>query len=153
MAQNPVDDNPVLHLRPGADLCQIEVEPDSAGVRLQVATRRPLTTPLRLQITLIVVQSASEWRTRAWVYTPERAQGFDGLVTTQGNQLRFWLPVPEMRQAKRAYLLVQSRLYKVELDRSGIVAIPLPPVGGRAIAVVDAPSRAEAQQSAPSHTR
>lgn len=120
---NPVDDNPALHLRPGADLCQIWGEPDSTGLRLQVETRQPLTAPLRLQITLILVLQTGEWRTRTWLYAPDRARAFDGHVQAQGEQLQLWLPVPELSRAKRAYLLVQSRLYKVEMDRSGVLVL------------------------------
>jgi LmbE family N-acetylglucosaminyl deacetylase len=121
--ENPVDDNPMLRLRPGADLSQIEARPTREGLYLRVVTRKPLTTPLRLQMTLILIQASGEWQICTWLYIPERPQALDGTVQAQGNQLTFWLPVPELSSAARAYLLVQTRLYKVELDRSGIVAI------------------------------
>ena len=120
---NPVDDNPMLRLRPGADLSHIEARPTRHGLHLRVTTRKPLTTPLRLQITLILIDASGEWQTCTWLYLPERPQALDGAVQAQGNQLTFWLPVPELSRAARAYLLVQTRLYKVELDRSGIVTI------------------------------
>ncbi|GBC92071.1 1D-myo-inositol 2-acetamido-2-deoxy-alpha-D-glucopyranoside deacetylase [bacterium HR15] len=151
--RNPVDDNPMLRLRPGGDLRQVRAEPDSGGIRLQIETRRPLTAPLRLQITLILVEQSGEWRTRTWLYTPARSQAFEGVVEAQHDRLRFWLPVPEMRHVRRAYLLVQSHLYQVELDRSGILPIRPALSGEQAGVAVDAPSRATAQQSAPLGTR
>jgi len=123
--ENPVDDNPMLRLRPGADLCQIEACLIREGLHLRVATRKPLTTPLRLQMTLILIHASGEWQTRTWLYIPERPHALNGTVQAEGNRLTFWLPVPELASAARAYLLVQTRLYKVELDRSGIVAIRL----------------------------
>lgn len=113
----------MLRLRPGADLSHIEARPTRHGLHLRVTTRKPLTTPLRLQITLILIDASGEWQTCTWLYLPERPQALDGAVQAQGNQLTFWLPVPELSRAARAYLLVQTRLYKVELDRSGIVTI------------------------------
>ncbi len=123
--ENPVDDNPMLRLRPGADLCQIEAHPPRDGLHLRITTRKPLTTPLRLQITLILIHASGEWQTRTWLYIPERPKALNGTVRAQDNHLTFWLPVPELSRAARAYLLVQTRLYQVELDRSGIMAIRL----------------------------
>ncbi|MEN3002122.1 MAG: PIG-L family deacetylase [Armatimonadota bacterium] len=151
--QNPVDDSPLLRLRPGADLRQMEVEPARLGLRLRLETRDPLTAPLRLHITLILISRTGEWQTRTWLYVPGRARAFDGLVEVQGQQLQFWLPVPELRRARRAYLLVQSRLYQVELDRSGLLPIPLAPSSEHAIGGSDAPSRGADRQSAPSGSR
>jgi LmbE family N-acetylglucosaminyl deacetylase len=122
--ENPVDDNPMLRLRPGADLCRVAARPLHDGLHLRITTRKPLTTPLRLHITLITVQATGQWQTHTWLYIPERPQALDGTVQAQGNQLTFWLPVPEMSTAARAYLMVQTHLYKMELDRSGIVVIP-----------------------------
>ncbi|MCS7065537.1 MAG: hypothetical protein NZL85_04590, partial [Fimbriimonadales bacterium] len=133
----------------GADLRQMEVEPARLGLRLRLETRAPLTAPLRLHITLILISRTGEWRTRTWLYVPERARAFDGLVEAQGQRLQFWLPVPELRRAQRAYLLVQSRLYQVELDRSGLLPIPLAPSSEHATEGSDAPSHAAARQSAP----
>jgi LmbE family N-acetylglucosaminyl deacetylase len=120
---NPVDDNPMLRLRPGADLCRVAARPLHDGLHLRITTRKPLTTPLRLHITLITVQATGQWQTHTWLYIPERPQALDGTVQAEGNQLTFWLPVPEMSTAARAYLMVQTHLYKMELDRSGIVVI------------------------------
>ncbi len=145
---NPIDDNPVLRLRPGADLQQLEVEPTIEGLSLRVETRQPLTAPLRLHITLILIAN-DEWRVRTWLYVPERARAFDGRVEAHGSRLQFWLPVPELSRAKRAYLLVQSRLYRIELDRSGLCAIPLSPPGGHAVVAGDAPSRSTGWLSVP----
>ncbi len=150
---NPIDDNPVLHLRPGADLQRVAVQASDAGLQLQVWTRQPLTAPIQLQITLVGVTCEARWQARTWLYRPERRRLFEGAVQAHGAHLTFWLPVRDLRSLKRAYLLVQTRLYQMELDRSGFMPVPLAPSGAYALAAGDDPSRAAALQSALSDGR
>jgi LmbE family N-acetylglucosaminyl deacetylase len=125
--RNPLDDNPALRLRPGADLHRIIAAREGAVLHLSLRTRKPLTAPLRLQITLVMVMPSGEWRTRAWLYLPERPRALEGRVQAEGEWLHFYLPDANLPRAIRAYLLVQSRLYQMELDRSGIVPLEASP--------------------------
>ncbi len=119
---NPVDDNPTVHLRPEADIFLVSVKPKGYGLEVVVDTYQPCKAPHELRFTLITIDKQNRWHTQQWRYRGARSRW---LIERDGTRLRFWFPQSNLRQLQSAYLLVQTRLYGVEIDRSGIVAIPL----------------------------
>ncbi len=121
--RNPIDDNPTVHLRPSGDLLGIAITPKPTGLEVVVDTREPFAPPLQLRFTLITVDGRNRWRTHTWRYRSGQRRL---LVQQEGTRLRFWLPKGDLQRQQSAYLLVQTRLYGVEVDRSGIVPVPIP---------------------------
>ena len=142
--RNPVDDNPALRLRPEGDIRAVQVTPQPNGLAVEITTRQPLKTPFQLQISLITIDARGRWNTMQWTYRP----GSTVLPASRdGNTLLLWLAVPTMRRQQAGYLVVQTRLYGVEIDRTGVLPIPLSDAGW------DSPVHATTPRSAPSHSR
>ncbi len=119
--RNPVDDSPMLRLRPNADLSHVEVYPSQWGLELVVHTRKPLGKQTQLELTLVSIDHQNRWQTQRW-----RVESDSPLIYTQeDNRLTLWIPDAELRYAQCAYLVVQTRLYGVEIDRSGVLPVPL----------------------------
>ena len=116
----PADDNPTIHLQPRADLASVQVLAGREGMRVSIETREPLTAPYQVELTLISVNAQGNWSDIRWRYPNRRLS-----ARREGNTLHLWLPHRPLRDAERAYLLVQVKLYGAELDRSGWLPIPL----------------------------
>ncbi|MFQ3611643.1 MAG: PIG-L family deacetylase, partial [Fimbriimonadales bacterium] len=118
--RNPVDDGAMLRLRPNADLSQVEVYPHRLGLEVVVETHKPLGNSVQIDLTLIGIDAENQWKSRRW-----RIDKQSPLVYEQsGNRLTLWIPDAELKRYQRAYLVVQTRLYGVEIDRSGVLPIP-----------------------------
>lgn len=141
--RNPVDDNPALHLRPEGDISVVQIEPERHGLEVKITTRKPIEAPFQIELNLITVDSRGRWSRSRWVSHPNNTTL---PAQVEGHTVRLWLSRPNLGTQRAAYLVVQTRLYGVELDRSGVLPIPLSDAGW------DSPARATALLSAPSHS-
>ncbi|MCS7273556.1 MAG: PIG-L family deacetylase [Fimbriimonadales bacterium] len=116
----PFNDNPVVHLQPRADLAYVAAEGGRAGVRVRVETHKPFRSPYQLEITLLTVDSAGNWNATRWRYPNRRLW-----VRREEAVLKLWLPHRAIQSAKRAYLMVSTKLYGAELDRTGFLQVSL----------------------------
>ncbi|GIV06293.1 MAG: hypothetical protein KatS3mg016_1868 [Fimbriimonadales bacterium] len=136
----PYDDNPAIHLQPRADIVSVQAQAGREGVRVSIETLKPFRAPYQMEITLLTVDSAGNWSDTRWRYPNARLA-----ARREGNTVHLWLPHRPLGTAERAYLMVSVRLYGAELDRTGLMPIPLS-------AVSDAPTPPSTLQYAPSPT-
>ncbi len=118
--RNPVDDGAMLRLRPNADLSRVAIDPHRFGLKVVVETRKPLGNTAQLELTLLSVDEENRWTTQRWCVDTQSPL----VYAQEGNRLVLWLPEVELKNSLRAYLVVQTRLYGVEIDRSGVLPIP-----------------------------
>ncbi len=119
-ALQPTDDNPTIHLQPHADLASVRVQGGREGVRVSLETLKPFRAPYQLELALLTVDAAGNWQSTRWRYPNSRL-----LARQESNTLHLWLPSNALSRAERAYLLVSTRLYGAELDRTGFIPVPL----------------------------
>ncbi|MCX7924631.1 MAG: PIG-L family deacetylase [Fimbriimonadales bacterium] len=116
----PFDDNATIHLQPRADIASIQVQARREGVRVSLDTLKPFRAPYQMEITLLTVDSAGNWRDTRWRYPNRRLTAKQADTT-----IHLWLPHSAIARAERAYLMVSVKLYGAELDRTGFVPVPL----------------------------
>lgn len=116
--EQPYNDNPTIHLQPRADIVSLQVYAGREGVRVSIETLKPFRAPYQMELTLLTVDSAGNWRDARWRYPNARLA-----ARREGNTVHLWLPHRAIGDAQRAYLMARVTFYGAELDRTGFVRV------------------------------